>query len=67
MYVINYTVNGVQKRIECGESALAVNLEIARFEADDEPSYYDDGLGEPVIPVTSEELLDILLGGEVNE
>ena len=66
MYVINYSVSGVPKRIECKETDLNANLEIARSEADAEPVYYDDGFGEPVSPVTTETLLNVLLGGDMN-
>ena len=68
MYVIDYTINGVNKTITCAKADLDRNLEIARIEADNgECMYYDDGKGEPEKPVTSETLLDILLGGGVNE
>ena len=68
MYVIEYRINGKRKTIECAKAELESNLEIARSEADNgECTHYDDGKGEPEKPVTSEILLDILLGGVVNE
>lgn len=68
MYVIGYTVNGVHKTIRCGKAELEDNMQIARSEADyGACTLNDNGEPEPVKPVTSEELLDILLGGDENE